>query len=605
MNEELLEKLTHPRKVYHPSGSGLKMTDFGKIKLQTYSLTKDNELSEDELKKRMKVYRRVTTSVTLEDTLINDPKHDVLMDNNLENFGVDDNDPIPLKDEWNPDFSVFKKMNIGFTAKYPGSGKSQASIEYAKTLGEKILVVTPWNKLREGFIDKGLYAITSFGFFGMSLNRRRPERWGKLWSDPMFQDTDKKTKKKKTKQSDPEPEQLPIPFDVIVFDELGLNDINMLYNIYCYMTKHDEQKFVANWDVYQCEPPEVNLLLNNVNTHEYYMKVLRKLFPQTCDLREIKRARCTDHINDGFHKECQGCRDEQAEFKRRVDMVAQCKTAKKVYEWVLSDDRIPKIHVMDTSIKRNITFTLPTRQAINNILINRDPKHYWCINDEIICIKTFPIHKLNEKTNNWEISDKNKILIHTQCSAIITGDGDVSFQMQYRDEKEFFVPKAKMKDYFDHKFAITGHSSQGQSFNERTCVFDMNHRCVGKGTQMVMLTRSRTPSQTVVYVGDNIRVKEDTSVIQNNIDGHMKTDEDKGLLKNRDMSKYVNEQWYEDKLLEQGGMCGHCHNPVDIPSIDRLDNGQAHWQYNCRIVCLNCNKSRKDTRFEYQSFCEE
>ena len=52
----------------------------------------------------------------------------------------------------------------------------------------------------------------------------------------------KKTTKKTKKQSDPEPEQEPIPFDVIIFDELALNDINMLYHIQCYMKDHGEDQ---------------------------------------------------------------------------------------------------------------------------------------------------------------------------------------------------------------------------------------------------------------------------------------------------------------------------------------------------------------------------
>ena len=66
------------------------------------------------------------------------------------------------------------------------------------------------------------------------------------------------------------------------------------------------------------------------------------------------------------------------------------------------------------------------------------------------------------------------------------------------------------------------------------------------------------------------------------------------------MSGYVSEQWCDEKLQEQGGLCGICNDVIDILSIDRLDNGQGHFQYNCRIVCEVCNKSRKDAPFSVQ-----
>jgi hypothetical protein len=196
-------------------------------------------------------------------------------------------DEFKLEDEWNFTENDFKEMelrsNLMFRADYPGCGKTHLALDYANRIAKKeeIAIVCAWNSLKHSMEDKGYFSMTSYAWFGMTPALTKPRRLNGFCHKG---------------------------FKVIVFDELNLNDQNMLSIIRDFMERHPEIRYLATGNMYQCEP--IDLTLNNVKLREYIndITIINRMFSNVCRLTEVKRATCKTHLQEGFQHDCQLCK---------------------------------------------------------------------------------------------------------------------------------------------------------------------------------------------------------------------------------------------------------------------------------------------------------
>jgi hypothetical protein len=458
-----------------------------------------------------------------------------------------------LENEWKPtdkDWHGMMDFNkLMFRGDFGGCGKTHMAVELAKkfTSTDRIAFVCSWNSLKHTMEDDGLNAWTSYGWFGMRPDMHEPKKPNGY---------------------------MKIGFDVVIFDELNLNDQNMLNIIYKFMQNHPEVKFIATGDKHQCEP--IDQALNNVQSQRDFIEdITNRMFPDVCRLTEVKRASCKEHLTTGFKHECKHCVESQAEFMRICQIPLQCmnqgQTVKHCLRLLLADEGITKsVEFVDTD--KSVCYFNETRAMINK-------RQHFLHNTkdifeglELVCTRRVMkgSNCLVHKHDTVKVSE-----IREKGITIDTRDGEVDIDDDY------------IWRLFDYNHCGTAHSYQGRSEKVEMAVYDMfGNPYIGLGEIVVMLSRPRLP-QDVVLVTKVIR--KSAKDWKRTIKQHMEED----FKKNRpfDEDDFVTDEWVGEQLLIQKYKCEICAQVIDSPSINRLDNSKAHEKDNCRMSCHICNVS--------------
>jgi hypothetical protein len=159
----------------------------------------------------------------------------------------------------------------------------------------------------------------------------------------------------------------------------------------------------------------------------------------------------------------------------------------------------------------------------------------------------------------------------------------------------------KVEDFmklFSLNYCSTTHKAQGETITENFTIYDwkkMSEKC-----KYTAMSRAKNPQQiSFGNIGDiKKEEKEFIKNIENKIKGHLKYDEEKGLKSDISVDKVL-------KLWEkQNGECLICNcnmktinykaNDEEQFSIDRVDSRLGHTDNNIQLLCLNCNRSKKN-----------
>ena len=160
---------------------------------------------------------------------------------------------------------------------YPGVGKTTLA---AKLFPDKPYVyATPFNRLSQELRrDMNCEALTVHKLIGKGM------------ADETKDDQDDGDKKRKKKDNSKKYAE----GTVIVFDEIYLNSVKMLADMWSYMKQNPHLIFVATGDVYQLPP--IDQSLNNLGGEdddpqlkkEYYKRAIAQMFPSSILLKQIK-----------------------------------------------------------------------------------------------------------------------------------------------------------------------------------------------------------------------------------------------------------------------------------------------------------------------------
>lgn len=86
---------------------------------------------------------------------------------------------------------------------------------------------------------------------------------------------------------------------------------------------------------------------------------------------------------------------------------------------------------------------------------------------------------------------------------------------------------------------------------------------------------------------------------------YKKQDKTSGRIWNKETEEYVDADWFNDQYSKlEIKSCIACQVPYESPRIDtngivtstltadRINNNLPHTKSNCRLLCINCNRTR-------------
>ena len=117
----------------------------------------------------------------------------------------------------------------------------------------------------------------------------------------------------------------------------------------------------------------------------------------------------------------------------------------------------------------------------------------------------------------------------------------------------------------------------------------------------VAITRSRNLSDITLYLGATKKISDKyfDSLLTSRIQGHKDSDKDRICT-----GEYIDVAWIKDTMNSTKCCKGfgqkECNRLFDFYdnesfSVDRIDSNIGHIKMNCQILCLSCNKSKKNS----------
>ena len=182
--------------------------------------------------------------------------------NELINIPVFTNETLEVVDEWNTEEvakTIIKHNPLMIKSKYAGGGKSHIAKHFGK-LGYKTLFVVPQNQLSQNIDDD---ATTTNKFFSIPVGDGEQLAY--------FDHT---------------------PYNVIVFDEIYMNGINVLNRIREFVNNNPDKIIIGAGDVKQLPPIED--LTNTRQPDEYADECINQIFKYNIFLQICKRLGAKD-----------------------------------------------------------------------------------------------------------------------------------------------------------------------------------------------------------------------------------------------------------------------------------------------------------------------
>lgn len=416
---------------------------------------------------------------------------------------------------------------------YPGAGKTQALINWSE--GKKVAFCAPYNTQTKWLAARGLTASTVFKFFGMSLD-----------------DTGKCVIRRMNTSE----------YDAVVFDEFDSYENAMKHKVRRFAAENPDIKVFATGDVSQLENVGDAMYLNNLKRCDwdaYMTDAAARVFPAMLTLSVCKR------VGEGHRAIIEG-------IKRDCDNPA------------LSNADIIRKYATPTKVVRGraICYT------------NENVKRFGAmVQEKFVAGKTttrigdLKVVLGQELTCRQYYKAKKSVLHVNYVYEVEAVKGGV---VTLRDGAETFeVPAKVVSERFVYPWAVTGHSSQGQTYDEDVTIIDGNNEHANKKWLYVVLTRCRDPTRLYYFTG----ACEATTV-----------DAAAKLAGYKEQDRRAGRTWKEEDYVTEaqiramaGGVCVHCCTPVSASgdtqfTLDRLDNERPHLSDNVCVACLSCNRAR-------------
>ena len=344
---------------------------------------------------------------------------------------------------------LFEKHKlVMLRAEYAGSGKSYACA-YMKSLGYKVLFVSPTNKLsKELNKDHKIEAITINKFFGFNA--------------------DNETKYMKQFDS--------TEYNCIIFDEIYFYDVCNLMKVYNYCKKNTDKIILATGDVNQLECISE---VSNVKDYEGYINhCINSIFPFEIFLKENKRL-------------------TNPEDKLRL---------KNIKNDILGTD-IPLLEIIQ---KYNLktTTTIMTEDNIaytNNKCKNVSKavrkmlgmKNDYEVDEKLVCRKFFKIIRKDDDGKSKSIN------INKNFEYVIVGITDKNIILKDENTSETITLTLKqIETNFIHSYCNTCHSLQGSSIKKPITIHEWNFIHVSRKWLYTAITRATELNNVYFMIND-------------------------------------------------------------------------------------------------------
>ena len=164
----------------------------------------------------------------------------------------------------------------------------------------------------------------------------------------------------------------------------------------------------------------------------------------------------------------------------------------------------------------------------------------------------------------------------------------------------------KMLDHFKLSYCSTCHSVQGLTRDDEVTIFDCNTPYVSRNFIWTAITRVRELKNVTIFEHCDQEVQKLTQsrkeqYFKMKIENYKKQD----IEGKRDIDKkdYINTQWFYNEI-DKNKQCSLCNveyytvldennNVCCNITADRIDNDVCHSKENCRLLCVECNRSKK------------
>lgn len=387
------------------------------------------------------------------------------------------------------------------------------------------------------------------------------------------------------------------------------------------VTEFQKITFYATGDIlqlYSVDILEDNTLsrdekvLKTTKRLKFIEKVINKMFPNNIHLNLMKRF-------------AGGNADAEKLFKLIFDDLKEEETYSDRVKQIIKGFNLKIVEATDVTTVNNISFMNETALTANRIVRKNLNMGILKVGDSIVCKNALKSEsgKRLILNNIYEITDldttKNTFTIYDKL-----------------DEESFSFPLdflASEKDYFRSPFCRTCHSIQGLTMKiknkgvdnkvdydnivmeDKITVFDLDTivsmpKSVVTSWLYVVFTRGETMKQ--YQVARNIENAMKLQSIDEKLVGYKEADKSKGRWLEHTVEhhmevmtdvNYVTEQWVWEQLAHQQFCCNNakCNyrqlsltwkTKKDLTqyTIQRTDSTKGHYQTNCVIECLECNK---------------
>ena len=337
-------------------------------------------------------------------------------------------------------------------------------------------------------------------------------------------------------------------YDNIVFDEICLNDISKLEKIKYYMSK-SKKIFYATGDEYQNKPVGLNF------DKKYYNNCIYQIFPNLIVLKYNKRCDESD----------------------REQMNLLCVDLRKMTSITDISYIIDKYNIKKTTeilTNENQCYYNKTCSVVNDITYKRiHPKNKYYVGLIVF-------------GNGTKLLGKQRI--YSNCSYKIT---KINENIELEDNYGVYIVNyQQMEELFRLPYARTGHSYQGIKINQPFTIFDIGKYGANCEWIYTAITRACRISDINIYVGRDVESLDTT-----NYKGIIKSHRNADINANRIIcGDFITENWIKSTMKKTNN-CLFCNCILDYKnfSVDRIDNNICHNINNCRIICSNCNVSKK------------
>jgi AAA domain len=445
--------------------------------------------------------------------------------------------------------TLMEHDNIMVQSAYPGSGKSHLVKTFVAD--KQHVIVHPYNNQVQSMKknDPHLKFKTTCRLLGMGVGHK---------------------KKKPLNVAE---------MEVIVFDEIYLNDREMLWQIHTFMQTHPHIRFLATGDPYQLKSIEKS---KNLRSNA---ECIRAIFPKRLQLDIVKRVQ-----NEADR---QGYVDIwQALFKDDRTIQEVCEENEHLFAK-------PTKSLNQLKTSNSLSLTNDTRQIVNQyVLKNIEKRSKITAGQHMICKGYVP--QIDHVYNNTEKGTKRKNLTKNR---VYTVSCITKKEVVLKDDSKnctITLTRKLFDEHFDLPYCTTTHAAIGLTITDPITLFDWDSSQVSKEWFWTAITRTTSLNLISFYTGNEIanekqRIKELERLIQKKLDSHKRYDVERNI---HDKKHFVTVQWVMKELQRTQWICAEqgCemmqHSGNRQWSIDRIDNDLGHTKYNCRIICISCNKAK-------------
>jgi hypothetical protein len=410
---------------------------------------------------------------------------------------------------------------------------------------------------------------------------------------------------------------------VIVFDEIYLNSVKMLADIWQYMLSNPHLIFLATGDVKQLPPIEQSL--NNIAGNDdnpetieaYYQRAIAQMFPNSVLLKTIKRITDVSQQN----------RIHRLYHSLFID------TSQTIVE-VLKSVFPQEAFVKQKDISKRCICYFSKRSFRNSVKEINDNQQLRLVEErkaqgkQVVDIVRYRKQKDSGYERHFYVWD-GMILVCRGSFACDNGKCFTNFQyivhhidgkyVHFFDSAElngaeepvlFKIERTIIHKHFDYNFAGTCHSYQGLSLeplpdNQKTTILHANHAFVSRKWIYVAITRARNLDDLQFVLLNEQEIKDSEKrrqyqYFQQKVCRYREQDRVMGRLHE---GEYVDASWFQE-IMEKKTQC-KCGQPFYITTKDngmmttnltanRLDNAFPHLVINIQAMCLDCNRALRD-----------